>query len=87
MAHPQPRMHILLPPHISMQLFADVKVCVVQVVKDVGSEQTSAVMLRVVVWARARLAAPKDANERRVLDSIIGFVPPAYGEIEIEIEN
>ena len=67
-----------------MQLFADVKVCVVQVVKDVGSEQTSAVMLRVVVWASARLAAPKAANESRFLGNIIEFVPPACGEIEIE---
>jgi hypothetical protein len=54
------------------------------VVKDVGSEQTSAVMLRVVAWARAILAAPKAANESRVLDSIIEFVPPACGEVEIE---
>lgn len=67
-----------------MQLFVDVRVCVVQVVKDVGSEQTSAVILRVVVWAWARLAAPKDANESRILNSIIKFVPPACGEIEIE---
>ena len=74
----------MLPPHRSIQLLVEVNVCVVQVVKDVGSEQTSAVMLRVVVWASARLAAPKAANKSRFLDSIIEFVPPAFGEIEIE---
>ena len=86
MAHPQPRTHILLPAQISIQLFADVTVLVVQVVKDVGSAQTPAVMLSVVVCARTRLAAPKAANESRVLDSIVELLTPGSSS-EIEVVN